>query len=193
MNEQFYFKEINAIENDIVVKSLSSISPGILHTFSGYDKNLYISHRKTNGKPNYPSIYLISNFISKKVNSLDFRDKIYSAGTYFGFIKNGTFYLSLEGAEYLYNQGFLSEVKHLYVTTKGEKATLYGNNISKNLVSKRPPKLHKGDFLLIFNDHNEMIAIAQSKVEEKDFETLEPRDLVALNLSDKGTYLREKQ
>jgi ribosome biogenesis protein Nip4 len=54
-------------------------------------------------------------------------------------------------------------------------------------------KLNKNDFLLIFNQNNELIAIAISKVDYNLYQRLNPNDLVALNLVDKGYYLRVKQ
>jgi hypothetical protein len=47
--------------------------------------------------------------------------------------------------------------------------------------------------LLIFNELNEILAIAQSKYESKNLQQLKPKDIIAFNLSDKGIYLRKKQ
>ncbi len=61
------------------------------------------------------------------------------------------------------------------------------------MVTKTPSNLQKGDLLIIFNDMNEILAIAQSKVERESLKQLKPKNIIAINLSDKGIYLREKQ
>jgi hypothetical protein len=61
------------------------------------------------------------------------------------------------------------------------------------MIIKTSPNFRKSNFLLIFNNQNDLLAIAQSKVEFSDLEQLRPKDEVAFNLSDKGYYLREKQ
>jgi len=154
---------------------------------------LYISLKKGNSKTNYPSIYLASNYFQEEIDLIEFNDKIYSVGLYFGFIKRGRFYISLEGAEFLYKKGILSDIKFIYVNKKGEKSILYGNDILKDMVTKTPSNLQKGDLLIIFNDMNEILAIAQSKVERESLKQLKPKNVIAINLIDKGIYLIEKQ
>ncbi len=193
MMESSNFRQINQIEKEIISKSLSKISPNILQILISSKNKLYISLIESNLKINYPTIYLISNESLKRLDSIELKIKIYSAGLYFGFIKKGDFYVSLEGAEFLYKQGILSEAKRVHLNNKGEKSVLYGNNILKNMVIKIPSNLEKGDLLLIFNKLNEIIAIAQSKFNSKVLEDLKPKDIMAITLSDKGIYLRENQ
>jgi len=193
MIESSHFRQINEIEKEVISKSLSNISPNYLQILKRSKKKLYISIIESNLKTEYPTIYLISDEFLKIINLSVFEDKIYSAGLYFGFIKKGSFYLSLEGAEFLYRQGILSDLKRIDLNQEGEKSVLYGNNILKNMVVKAPSNLQKGDFLLIFNNLNEILAIAQSKVDNKVLQNLKPNDIIATNLSDKGIYLRKKQ
>jgi len=193
MTESSNFREINDIESKIISKSLFNISPNILEFLKRSEKKLYISLRKSDLKTNYPFLYLISNTFQEDINLIENKSNIYSAGLYFGFIKKGDFYLSLEGAEFLYRQGTGSGIKRIYVNKKGEKSILYGNNILKNMVIKTSSNLQKGDLLLIFNELNEILAIAQSKYESKNLQQLKPKDIIAFNLSDKGIYLRKKQ
>ena len=61
------------------------------------------------------------------------------------------------------------------------------------MIVKTSSNLEKGDFLLLFNESDEFIAIGQSKVDFNTLQHLQPKDTVAINLSDKGIYLREKQ
>ncbi len=193
MIESTNFRQINEIEKEIISKSLSKISPKIMQILIRSKKKLYISLIESNLKTNYPTIYLISNESLNRLDLIEFKTKIYSAGLYFGFIKKGDFYFSLEGAEFLYKQGIFSEFKRLHLNIKGEKSVLYGNNILKNMVIKTPSNLQKGDFLLIFNNMNEILAIAQSKVDSIVIQHLKPNDIIAFTLNDKGIYLREKQ
>lgn len=193
MIESTNFRQINEIEKEIISKSLSKISPKIMQILIRSKKKLYISLIESNLKTNFPSIYLLSNDFLKGLDLIEVKTKIYSVGLYFGFIKKGNFYISLEGAEFLYKQGTLSDLKRLHLNNKGEKSVLYGNNILKKTVIKTPSNLQKGDFLLICNKLNEILAIAQSKVNNKNLQNLKPNEVIAFNLSDKGMYLREKQ
>lgn len=193
MIESSNFRQINEIEKEIIIQSLSKISPNIIQFIIRSKNMLYISLKKGNSKTNYPSIYLASNYFQEEIDLIEFNDKIYSLGLYFGFIKRGRFYISLEGAEFLYKKGILSDDKFIYVNKKGEKSILYGNDILKNWVTKTPLNLQKQDFLLIFNKLNEILAIAYSEVESKILQQLKPNDVVATTLNDKGFYLRKKQ
>jgi len=49
------------------------------------------------------------------------------------------------------------------------------------------------DILLVFNEEGEIIGISISTINGSQVQNLKPEDLVAINLSDKGKYLREKQ
>ena len=193
MNDLENFRQINEIEKKIIIQSLSKISPNIFQFIIRSKNLLYISLKKGNSKSIYPSIYLTSKYFQKEIDKIEFNDKIYSVGLYFGFIKKGRFYISLEGAEFLYKKGILSDIKLIYVNKKGEKSILYGNDILKNWVTKTPLNLQKQDFLLIFNKLNEILAIAYSEVESKILQQLKPNDVVATTLNDKGFYLRKKQ
>ena len=118
---------------------------------------------------------------------------IISAGIYFGFIKKNKFRLSLEGAEFLLNLHFFSERHLATVNNDGEKAILYGNQILRKMIVKISNKVKKNDFILVFNQSNELICIARSQVNFEDIRNLKNNDIIAFNLIDKGYYLRKKQ
>ena len=101
--------------------------------------------------------------------------------------------LSLEGAEFLLNLNFFSERYQLIVNNDGEKAILYGNKILKKMIIKISNKLKKNDFLLVFNQSNELICIARSQVDFEDIQNIKTNEIIAFNLIDKGYYLRKKQ
>lgn len=187
------FRQINEIENKIISESLSQISSKILKFLKESKRELYISIIESKSKTYYLRVYLLSKDFIKNIDLNGLKDKIYSSNLFFGFIKKSVFYLSLEGTEFLYKSGVLSDLSHLHLNEKGEKSVLYGNNIFKSMVLKTSSDLKKGDFLLIFNNIDEILAIAQSKVDIINLQQAQPNDIIALNLSDKGIYLRERQ
>ena len=99
----------------------------------------------------------------------------------------------MEGAEFLLNLNFFSEKHLVTVNNDGEKAILYRNQIQKKMIIKRSNEVKKNDFLLVFNQSNELICISQSQVNFEDIQNLKLNDIIAFNLIDKGYYLRKKQ
>lgn len=193
MIESSIFRKINEIESKIISESLGKISIKFLKFLEESKKKLYISIIDSNRKAQYPKIYLVSDDLLGIIDLNEFKDKIYSTSLFFGFIKKSIFYLSLEGAEFLYKQGNFTNSNFIYLNRKGEKSVLYGNHILKKMVAKKPTKLEQGDFILFLNDEDEILAIGQSKVDINTLKNAKPNDIIALNLSDKGIYLREKQ
>jgi len=165
------FRLINKIEKKIIIDSLLKLSPNTFPFFEKNDIRLYISLNELEAESKFPSIFLISKDQFKILRTLK-NDKIISAGLYFGFIKKGNFYLSLEGAEFLYNKNLFSDLKRIHLNDKGEKSILYGNNILKRMLFKEPFNLQKEDFLLVFNKLNEVIAIAKSIINYKNISNI---------------------
>ena len=192
MSDMLEFRKINEIEIQIIFTSLSNISTELPQIMENLKNFLFISLESSSTKNKFPNIFMISKDHKYLFRSLN-NDKIISAGLYFGFIKKGTFYLSLEGAEFLYKNNMLSDLKRLHVNDKGEKSILYGNNILKNMIIKSPPNLKREDFLLIFNKIDEVIALGRSSIDKENIQNLKPFEVVAFNLSDKGYHLRKKQ
>ncbi|MFX0042572.1 MAG: hypothetical protein ACFE8L_06645 [Candidatus Hodarchaeota archaeon] len=187
------FRKANKKEIAIIINSILKISPKIQSILNKINYKFYIALNNKITKNNYPSIFLIPFSLIKKLVNFQQEIKVISAGLYLGFIKRGKFYLSLEGAEFLLNMSCFSTNHKLFVNKNGEKSILYGNRILKRMITKIPAELKKNSFLLVFNLENELIALAISKVDYNGFQKLNPNDLVALNLTDKGYYLREKQ
>jgi len=187
------FREINETERDIINKSALKISTKILSVLKKIDYKIYIDLVNKTSKNNYPSIFLIPNNLTKNLVKFQQDISVNSVGLYFGFIKKGEFYVSLEGAEFLLKSGCFSKNQELYVNRSGEKSILYGNRISKSMIEKIPTGLLKNAFLLVFNLTNELIAIAKSQVNYVSYENLNLKDPIAINLVDKGYYLRKKQ
>ena len=101
--------------------------------------------------------------------------------------------ISLEAIDFLNIQGCFTQAQGLYVTEKGEKSVLYGNQILKKMIFKIPKGMNRNDLILIFNQENELISIAKSNVSHSSYQSLKANDIVASNLVDKGIYLRTKQ
>ncbi|MFW9894493.1 MAG: hypothetical protein ACFFD7_01655 [Candidatus Thorarchaeota archaeon] len=135
----------------------------------------------------------MTNDQKRILHSIKSKDAIFSVGLYFGFIKKNNFHLSLEGAEFLSKKDKTSNFKELILNEKGEKSILYGNDILLENVVKFSKDPKEDDFLLVKNVHDEIIACAKMLKNNKDLNNLNPRTKIALNLIDRGYYLRRIQ
>lgn len=193
MHDVENFRQITSFERKIVLRALSTISSKILKNLDNLQYYLFISFNERKSKNLYPKIFLVKDNQKNFLNLINDKNIIKSVGQYFGFIKKDFFFLSLDGAEFLYNNKIFSEFKRLFLNKKGEKSFLYGNNISKEMVDHIPQKLNNRDFLLVFNEVNEIIGISQSQCNHQIIPTLNSKEIIAINLSDKGLYLRKAQ
>ncbi|NVM44953.1 MAG: hypothetical protein HWN79_08545 [Candidatus Lokiarchaeota archaeon] len=187
------FRQINSIETSIIATTFNNISPELSHTLENMKNLLYILINNSTTQKDYPSIYLITDQQQKLLNETIIINLIYSAGLYFGFLKKGIFYFSIEGVEYLCKNGIFTDFKQLHLTKGGEKAFLYGNNVLKKMVRKSPNNLKEKDFLLILNRIDEIVGLGISQVNNETILNIKPNDVFAINISDKGQYLRKKQ
>ncbi len=189
------FKRASDSELKIVKKGLSKIS---LKSLSFLEQNHYavfISSIKSKNKVSSDNVFLVSKemldllLVIPKIAI----DRGKSGGIYFGFLERNQFFISIEGAEFLYMSDCFSEDNFVYLTEQGEKSALYGNPIIKKMIFKVPDTLKERTFLLVFNRLKELLTIAVSRVNYSQINGLVPDGLIALNLVDKGYYLREKQ
>jgi len=187
------FRLINKIEKSIINNSLLKFSSEVLSYFKKKDYRFYIFINDEQTRNKFPLIYLVpyenSNLLEEKLKS----ENINAAGIYFGFIKKGIFHLSLEGAEFLGNQQILPNNNKITINEEGEKSILYGNDILKSVITMIPPKFKKNSLLAVFNQKNEIIAIARATIDSSSFQNLKLNQKVAQNLVDKGYYLRKRQ
>lgn len=184
---------INNIEKSVISESLLEISSQILPFLEKFSYKFYISLNKLEEENIYPMIYLISDNQSDILNNMILIDNIISAGLYFGFLKKGKLLLSLEGTEFLHEHEMIPKSKQMIVNNKGEKSILYGNHISKKMILNIPTDLKKNDFIAVFNQNNEIISISRARIDFSSFKKMEPNNIAASNLLDKGYYLRRKQ
>jgi len=193
MNDSKNFRPINNYEKDIIANSLSQISLKFITLLDKKLYNLYILLKSPIIKDVQLPIYLFKPKNKALKQAIQLTSYIYSIGLYFGFIKKGLFFISLEGAEFLYRNKYILEKNQIIVNIQGEKSILYGNNILKKMVSNFSMELKINDLLIVLNELKEIIAIGITKVDGNDFYNLESDKLIALNLIDKGYYLRKNQ
>ncbi len=91
------------------------------------------------------------------------------------------------------NHQILPNGNKITLSEKGEKSILYGNDILKSVIATMPPELKKNTLLAVFNQKNEIIAIARATIDSSSFQNLKLNQKVAQNLVDKGYYLRKRQ
>jgi ribosome biogenesis protein Nip4 len=187
------FRKINEKEKKIIINSLREISPKLLSTFKEFEFNIYFSLIELKKFNKFPEIFLILGENNKIIKNPEIKNITCSAGLFLGYIKKGKFFVSLESVEFLYKKGKFSAFNQLYVNSKGEKAVLYGNDITKNMILKMPSNFKKNDFMIIFNASKEIIAIAKAQVNYDNIKNLKSKSKIAYNLVDKGYYLRKKQ
>ncbi len=187
------FRLVNKIEKSIINNSLLKLSSEILSYFKKNDYRFYIFINDEQAKSIFPLIYLVprenSNILEERLQN----ENIITAGIYFGFIKKGIFHLSLEGAEFLHNQQILPNSNKITINEEGEKSILYGNDILKKVITIIPPKFKKNNFLAVFNQNKEIIAIARATIDSSAFQNFKLNQKIAQNLVDKGYYLRKRQ
>ncbi|MFX1459065.1 MAG: hypothetical protein ACFFBT_06315 [Promethearchaeota archaeon] len=193
MNDSKNFRPINNYEKNIITNSLSQISLRFISLLDEELYNLYIQLKSPIIKGSQLSIYLIQPKQNNLKQFIQLTSHISSIGLYFGFIKKGFFFLSLEGAEFLYRNKYILEKNQIIVNIQGEKSILYGNNILKKMLSNFSIELKMNDLVIVLNHLKEIIAIGIIKVGGNDFYNLESNDIIALNLIDKGYYLRKNQ
>ena len=187
------FRPINEIEKSIINTSLQKFSVEILSYIKQEKYRIYILDNDENKNTSFPLIFLVSykNSIILEENLKS--ERVSSAGIYFGFIKKGEFYLSLEGAEFFFKNNRIQDRNILRLNNKGEKAVLYGNPVVKSMVAGISSDLKKNIVMLVVNELREVLALARSEIDFSKYKLLKQGDLVAINLTDKGYYLRRKQ
>jgi len=190
MNDEKTFRRINEIEQTIIHGSIVKISDVALSAIAKSNYELFISESSSHERYFFPMVYLVPNKLSELLNRS--KNIVYSSGLYFGFIKKGQFFISLEGANFLHELECFSDKQIIHVNKEGEKSILYGNKISKKMISKTPLYLKKNTFILILNALNELIAIGQSQVDSDVIQSLDKNGIIALNFVDKGYYLRKQ-
>ena len=184
------FRPLDEIESRIIHTTLNQLSSNITLFIENKSLKLFCSVLIQDGRQ---LVYLISEKLQKIIHNFQNNVSITSAGLYLGFLSRNTFFLSLEGAEFFLKEKLIPDQRIFNVTNKAEKAILYGNPIIKRMILNCPSDLKKNAILLVLNESREIIALARSEMDYGNFKLLDQNDLVAINLNDKGYYLRRKQ
>ncbi|MFX1237877.1 MAG: hypothetical protein ACFE8P_09180, partial [Promethearchaeota archaeon] len=174
------FREINQVETNIINKSLLDLSPTIFQTLERIDYSMWIKLTESRSYNYFPRIYLVPNRLKLFIKDFNQATNIMHSGIYFGRIKQGNFYLSLEGAEFMHQFECFSKNQIIKVNDMGEKAILYGNKVKKEYVEKTRSGIAVGSFILIFNKSNDLLAIGRSQVKEADFQALDDSNIIII-------------
>ena len=193
MRDLNIFRLINKIEKSIINNSLLKLSSEVLSYFKKKDYRFYIFINDEKAESKFPLIYLVSYKNSCILEERLRNENIIAAGIYFGFIKRGILQVSLEAVEFLHNHQMLPNINKITINEEGEKSILYGNDILKRVLTMIPQEFKKNNLLAVFNQKNEIIAIARATIDSSSFQNLKLNQKVAQNLVDKGYYLRKRQ
>ncbi len=189
------FRLLNETEKGIIFKSVKNISAHLYQFFHENYHNLYILISKTKENFQYPKVYFIPNELIVIIRKIKEQSIIKSGGLYLGFIKKGELKISIEAIEYYLSNypEFFSNLQKINLTGEGEKSFLYGNNIQRDMIIDFSSSFLEQTFIIVLNTLNELIGIALVKKNLPLLEKLNPDDIVAVNLQDKGYYLRKAQ
>jgi len=161
---------------DTIKKGLDHISNKIWESFHNIPYNIYIKK----GKPTL--IFLVSHDFNKILNKISEKHLIEHIGIYFGFIFKGEFYLSLEGAEFIYydlKKYLINKsksvnledsdifwkvlgLKRLIVSESASKSFMYGNNLKmEDIIKMIPEKLtfNRKDVVFILDSDMNFLGI----------------------------------
>ncbi len=187
------FRPLNKIEAEILNTSSSNIIDDIVSTISNLGYKIYFSLSPLRTEKNSPRVYLVPHDLVAKVEDFRKKSEIISSGIYFGFINKGKFFMSLEGMEFLYQRQLFGHLNKIIVTENGEKSILYGNPIKKGMILELQYSKMKTKIALVLNENDELLAMARLKKDHASFMVANKDEIVALNLIDKGYYIRREK
>lgn len=187
------FRPINTIEQQIIENSLKPFYTSFRAHLEEMGESLFISFNTPYSQESDPHIFILPRRWEKEILALSEPSEIVSAGLYFGFVKKDTFFLSLEGSEYLYKNRLVPPSMILISSENGEKSILYGNDITKKDLKKFPKSLERDKIYLVINQNGEIIALSRARLSSKDLNKENSDQIIFQTLIDKGYYLRAEQ
>ncbi|MHA1585596.1 MAG: hypothetical protein ACTSVU_09730 [Promethearchaeota archaeon] len=214
LDRETKFMPCNSTNITIIKDYFQTVAPQIFDELASSNKYILyqledISH----------DIFLVPTTMTKIVKKLTRNLPIIHAGIHLGYMRRKrthtgfqrAFYLSYEGGEFVFNlikksyPSLLSQIQVIQIDDEGEKAFLYGRDLSLNEVVSETEKLMKKKVIFVENEIHEFLGLALlmvkqagSKKPEKNSQKV--RDeysrspnfiLSLLNLSDAGYYLRK--
>jgi len=197
MGSPTLIRKINKIEKKIVLNTFSEISGEVKSFFNENQNHFYVVIFKDDNTNNYPGIFFVSNSLIETFEKLESKSKAISLGIFFGFIKRGQLYLSIEGAEFLDIKNLIPMKRKFNVNKNLERSILYGNDITKSMIKTsffdNIVSLKEGNLVFIFNTNDEFLCISKMRKNGIEFKNVEGNKIVFQNLIDKGYYLRKHQ
>jgi len=187
------FRKVNENEKKIVKNSLYNISNKIWEYILEEKYEIYI--RISESKQNKTSfeLFLIPQQLEPVTNKIKNLATIKFSGIPLGFIKNKRLYLSLEAAELFFNLHKIDSRNLLILNENGEKSVLYGNPIKKGMILEISSEIQVNNIIFLIDKNQEFLGLGLSKINYEDYRQFENEDEIALNLVDKGSYLRKDQ
>lgn len=192
-NYEEIFRKANENEKKIVKDSLYHISNKIWKYILEEKYEIYIKISESKQNKNTLELFLIPQQLEPEINKIKKLVAIKFSGIPLGFIKNKRLFLSLEAAELFFNLHKIDPRNILILNEKGEKSVLYGNPIKKAMILNISSEIRTNKMVFLINKNQEFLGLGLLKINYENFRKLNNKDNVALNLVDKGSYLRRDQ
>ena len=192
-NFEEIFRKLNKNEKKIVKDSLHNISDKIWEYFLEEQYEIYIKISESKKNKTSLELFLVPQQLEPEINKIKNLTTINFTGIPLGFIKNKRLFLSLETAELLFNLHKIDPRIILILNENGEKSVLYGNPIKKSMILEISSEVQANRIVFLINKNQEFLGLGLSKINYEDYRQFENEDEIALNLVDKGSYLRKDQ
>jgi len=192
-NFEEIFRKANENEKKIVKNSLYNISNKIWEYILEEKYEIYIKISESKQNKTSFELFLIPQQLESEINKIKNLTPINFAGIPLGFIKNKRLFLSLETAELLFNLHKIDPRIILILNENGEKSVLYGNPIKKSMILEISSEIQANRIIFLINKNQEFLGLGLLKVNYEKYKKLKNNDNLALNLVDKGSYLRRDQ
>ncbi len=192
-NFEEIFRKLNKNEKKIVKDSLHNISDKIWEYFLEEQYEIYIKISESKKNKTSLELFLVPQQLVPEINKIKNLTTIKFTGIPLGFIKNKRLFLSLETAELLFNLHKIDPRIILILNENGEKSVLYGNPIKKGMILEISSEIRVNTILFLINKNQEFLGLGLLKVNYEKYRKLKNKDNIALNLVDKGSYLRRNQ
>ncbi len=192
-NFEEIFRKLNKNEKKIVKDSLHNISDKIWEYFLEEQYEIYIKISESKKNKTSLELFLVPQQLEPEVNKIKNLTTIDFTGIPLGFIKNKRLFLSLETAELLFNLHKIDPRIILILNENGEKSVLYGNPIKKSMILEISSEVQANRIVFLINKNQEFLGLGLLKANYEKYRKLKNNDNIALNLVDKGSYLRRDQ
>jgi len=192
-NFEEIFRKLNKNEKKIVKDSLHNISDKIWEYFLEEQYEIYIKISESKKNKTSLELFLVPQQLEPEINKIKNLTTINFTGIPLGFIKNKRLFLSLETAELLFNLHKIDPRIILILNENGEKSVLYGNPIKKSMILEISSEVQANRIVFLINKNQEFLGLGLIKANYEKYRKLKNNDNIALNLVDKGSYLRRDQ